>query len=489
VIQVQQLKKIIFIFIGLAVLITVAFHASSQPFTLEIQIKNQPDEPIYIGKIKGDKFIPIDTLKVFKVTTGNSVLTNQTKKTSFTFPENSAPGTYRLIFGQTTYAKIMNETPQQLDFIFNNENLIFETDFIAPEDSLLVILSEENRVWFEFVRKKKEYVKKLKELELEINYCQDHLAVKTQPSTAGETLCNQYITKFNDLQKQRDDLINETIGRYPKLLASVMIKMYHEPFLDGNLTSQQRKEIFQKDFFNSLDFTDERLINSSVYSNRIFYFLTSYNQPGFTKEQLENEYKKAVDVVISNTNKNQKVYEFILDYMVHGFEVLKMDNVIDYIADNYSGTTCQTDEKTTLERKLDSREMKVGSVVPDFTLNDINGDPVTLSEIQKDKTLVLFWASWCPHCNEMMPFIKNWVKQHNMEVVAVSLDTSKTEWKNGVFKLGMESWFNLSDLKEWDGKVATDYNVYATPTMFIIDKNRKILAKPVTSVDLAKLSF
>ena len=197
-----------------------------------------------------------------------------------------------------------------------------------------------------------------------------------------------------------------------------------------------------------------------------------------------------MDVILANTNKNQKVYEFILGYMVHGFEVLKMDNVLNYIAENYSGTTCQTDEKTTLERKLEAQKMKVGTVVPDFTLNDINGDPVTLSQVLKEKTLVLFWASWCPHCNEMIPFIKNWAKQHNdLEVVAVSLDTSAEEWKNGVLKLGTESWFNLSDLKKWDGEVAAGYNIFATPTLFIIDKNRKILAKPVTVQDLTKLNL
>ena len=40
----------------------------------------------------------------------------------------------------------MNEAPQQLDFIFNNEDIIFETDFEKPAENLLVVLSEENRV-------------------------------------------------------------------------------------------------------------------------------------------------------------------------------------------------------------------------------------------------------------------------------------------------------------------------------------------------------
>ena len=475
------MKKVTSIFIVLITFTTIALHAYSQPFTLEIQINNQPDNHIILGEIKGDNFIPLDTLLVHPVNK-NSISENS-KAAQYTFPENLATGMYRLILGQTTYAKVMNEAPQQIDFIFNNEDLILESDFDAPEDSLLVVLSEENRVWVEFLRNEKQYQKLLKEWENEVDYYQKNR------TTDNDKKLQNAINHYNTLQKEHNGFIGEMISHYPDLLATKMIKMYQTPFLDGNLSQQQRKTLFQNDFFKTLDFSDERLIHSSVYSDRIFYYLTSYNQAGFTKEQLESKYIKAADVVIANTNQNQKVYEFILGYMIHGFEVLKMDKVIDYIADYYSGTTCQTDEKTTLERKLDAREMKPGNSVPDFTLDDINGDPLTLSEVQKDKTLILFWASWCPHCNEMMPYIKSWVKQHNMEVVAVSLDTLKAAWEDDVNKLKIESWFNVSDFNKWDGKVATEFNVYATPTMFIIDKDMKILAKPVTNIDLAELKF
>ncbi len=472
--------KLKFLYIGCCLLVISAFASKSfsQQFTLEIQIKNQPVNHVVIGKISGDDFKPADTILVYPVKTASAA---KIKKAGFKFPPNYSPGMYRLVFGQTTYAKVMNAAPQQLDFIFNNENLIFETDFEAPQDSLLVILSEENRVWNEFQHKEKVYRKELLELEQEINYYKNK---EQQNEAARKTV------EFNLLQKEREAFISQMAEKYPNLLATEMIKMYREPFTDGNLTQQERKAVFHKEFFTPLDFTNETLINSSVYTDRIFYYLTSYNQPGMTKQQLENEYIKAVDVVLANTNRNQKVYEFILGYLVHGFEVLKMDKVLNYIAENYSGTTCQTDEKTTLERKLEAQKMKVGTVVPDFTLNDMNGDPVTLSQVLKEKTLVLFWANWCPHCNEMIPFIKNWAKQHNdLEVVAVSLDTSAEDWKNGVLKFGTESWFNLSDLKKWDGQVAADYNIFATPTLYLIDNERKIIAKPVTVQDLTKLNL
>ncbi len=95
------------------------------------QHKNQPDNPVVLGSIRGDKFTPVDTLELLKVA-GSSVSENnsgsqetihqvtsshQMKKVSWQFPENAAPGMYRLVFGQTTYARVMGESPQQLDFI------------------------------------------------------------------------------------------------------------------------------------------------------------------------------------------------------------------------------------------------------------------------------------------------------------------------------------------------------------------------------------
>lgn len=447
----------------------IHFIAFSQPFTLEAEIKNQPGNPVIFGELKGDKFTPIDSAK----TVNNTV--------KFSFPENAHPGVYRLIFGQTLYARMMNEPPQQLDVIFNNENILLETDFNAPEDKLLVILSEENRVWLEFKRREILFREELNTVEKEVDFYRLTNNAEKLPQT---------IESYNRLQNRRNEFITEITAKNPGLLASEMILLFREPFLDGNLSAQERKHIFHEEYLKNKNFSNENLIYSQVYTDLVFSYLVSFNQKEFTSEQRETEYKKAVDLILAATNKNQTVYEFILGYLVHGFEVLQMNQLIEYIADNYAGTTCQTDEKTTLERKLLSQKMKPGTVVSDFTMNDINGDPVTLSGVLKEKTLLLFWASWCPHCNEMISFLKNrGIENATMEVITISLDTGETEWKEAVRKHNIESWFNLCDFQEWDGEVATEYNIYATPTIFIIDKNRRILATPVTINDLVQLSL
>src|SRR5690606_25625871 len=136
------------------------------------------------------------------------------------------------------------------------------------------------------------------------------------------------------------------------LFATKLIRMFREPFMDGTLNRQQRDELFKSAYFDNLDFTDESLMLSDVYTKKVFKYLMRYVHEGLSREKIEKEFETAVDIIIEHTNQNEKVYEFILDYLVRGFENLNLDNLITYIADKYSGTTCQTDEVSTLERKL-----------------------------------------------------------------------------------------------------------------------------------------
>jgi cytochrome oxidase Cu insertion factor (SCO1/SenC/PrrC family) len=84
----------------------------------------------------------------------------------------------------------------------------------------------------------------------------------------------------------------------------------------------------------------------------------------------------------------------------------------------------------------------------------------------------------------MLPQIHNLFKQHkDLEVVAISLDDSRDDWIT-YLKDNSFSWINLSDLKGWESKAAQDYYIYATPTMFLLNSNREIIGKPLTTHNL-----
>lgn len=324
----------------------------AQSFTLEVDIKNQPDNPVVIGTIHGDTFVPIDTLKL-QVVVGSrpGQASDRLKKVRWQFPLNTLPGMYRLVFGQTVYARVMNEAPQQIDFIFNNENIIFEIDFRAPQDSLLVVLSEENRIWFGFLREDKKFREQLDMTEKELNFYQEKLTTaKASPEPILESDMQRFVLEtaqkanaFNQLQIERERFISATESRHQGLFASRLIGLFRKPLRDGSLSQQQRKETYQQEYFHHIDFTDESLIRTPVLTDKIFDYLASYNHPSFTNEQREQIYIVAVTNLMSHieptTGENQianPVYEFVINYIINGFKGLRMNKVLAFIADNYA---------------------------------------------------------------------------------------------------------------------------------------------------------
>ena len=177
------------------------------------------------------------------------------------------------------------------------------------------------------------------------------------------------------------------------------------------------------------------------------------------------------------------MYKHIVEYLLDGFKKFGFDNVINYIVENYviKDDIC-LDEK--LEKALDrriqqARNFKRGDTVPDIVLPDSTGEIIDLNKLNS-KTLVIFYASWCPHCQDLIPQVYEFYKsqtEKKFDVLAVSIDTSRTEWLNFVRTNNLD-WINISDLNGWEGTATTDYFIYATPTMFLVDKNEKLVGMP-----------
>ena len=164
---------------------------------------------------------------------------------------------------------------------------------------------------------------------------------------------------------------------------------------------------------------------------------------------------------------------------------------MDYIIENYvvKDNLCLDGEteNSISKRVSQSKLLKVGVKAPELVLPDENGNEFRLDSIKKENILLVFYSIKCPHCKTMLPEIhKVYKKRSDIEVVAVSLDTEKDEWKSYLNE-NKFSWINVSDLKGWEGNSAKDYYIYATPTMFLLDKKGIIMAKPVTFDELEKV--
>lgn len=127
-----------------------------------------------------------------------------------------------------------------------------------------------------------------------------------------------------------------------------------------------------------------------------------------------------------------------------------------------------------------------GFLGPDFTLPDLNGRQVRLSDFRGKKAVFLnFWASWCPSCQEEMPTMEKLYqgfRARGLEIVAVSIDKNKAD----VAKFVKQHGLTFPIVLDPDFKVAGEYRVTGIPTHYFIEKTGVIRSRDVGSKDWSK---
>ena len=418
---------------------------------ITVKVENVDKRKAALSFLSGEKISFIDSLTI-----------NENNEFEFNL-EKEHPGIYRITFNNKSW----------LDFIYDNEDVVIETDANNILDKIKVIQSGSNKIYYEYVKHNKEYKTKSELLQL-------ILARYPAEDEYYQT------TKEKLIQVQEDYLyfVNVTSQVNSNSFVSRYVKTSQLPVVETEIPSEEHLTYLKTHSLDNVDFNDDGLIYSDAFTNKTIEYLTYYRNPQLPLELLEKEFNSAIDSILNKAKVNEIVYTHIVEYLLDGFKKFGFDNVINYIVENYviKDDLC-LDEKltTTLDRRIQqAKNFKIGNVVPNILLPDSSGSMIELNKIDADKTLIIFYASWCPHCQTLLPQIyelyKN-QKEKKFKVIAVSIDTSRTDWLNFV-RTNNLNWINVSDLSGWDGEVVTDYYIYATPTMFLVNMERKVVMMP-----------
>jgi len=124
---------------------------------------------------------------------------------------------------------------------------------------------------------------------------------------------------------------------------------------------------------------------------------------------------------------------------------------------------------------------------PDFTLQDINGKTIKLSDYRGKVVIINFWATWCPPCLAEIPdFVKfyNAYREKGVEIIGIAVNSTIDDTK----KIISEKKINYPVCMS-DGKIENLYGgIRAVPTTFIIDKQGNIHKKNIGSLEESQLT-
>jgi len=430
--------------------------------TLKLIVSGSSNEKAFIYSIQGETTALVDSLE----RSGGDEFIYKFDRHKY------HAGFYRIDIGLNKW----------VDFIYDGENIEIKTDANNILDSLNIIRSESNRQYYSFIRLNKKFKEKTELL---------HLILQRYPK--GDSYYRQTKDELKDIQNEYLNFINNISQKDSGSFIAKYIMSFQLPVIDPNFSAAQQLAFLKEHSLDNVDFKDGELINSNLFTAKTIEYLTYYRDPQLPRDLLEKEYIPAIDTILNKAKVNYRVYKQIVEYLIDGFKKFGFDRDLNYVIENYviKDDLCLDDhtEKSIQLMLEQDRILHSNASAPDIVMKDTSGNQVDLKKIKADKILILFYVSWCPHCQAIIPKLAEYLNQHKqikLKVLAISLDTNKIDWLNFIKNNNLH-WINLSDLKGWNDKAATDYFVYATPTMFLLDKNKKIIGKPLTIDDLKNL--
>ena len=192
------------------------------------------------------------------------------------------------------------------------------------------------------------------------------------------------------------------------------------------------------------------------------------------KEEAATKIETALDQLLAevgtDTSRGQAVLSNIIPMLDgNGFQELSTKYL-----NQAESLTCEITPD--LQYLIDGKNnVKVGAKVPNIEFDKKIKNAKSLYDVKADKKLIVFWASWCPHCVKEIPHIKEFYpdfQSQGGEIIAVSLDMEKTAFDNATKDT---QWINYSDLMKWESPIVKQYGISSTPTMILLDKDNNVV--------------
>ncbi len=447
-------------FISLALLVASTLTSFSQEYNIEFKIDGLSDTTIFLGNFFGESTYLKDTSKV-----------NSEGEFSFEGNEALEEGMYFLVLNKTRLFDFLIGEDQEFKITTNTEdyvnNLKVEGDienelFIAD----LLFNSERNN-----------------EAAPHVTIVRDSLATKEAQRAARE--------KLSTINEKVMAHQNEIISQHPNLLISKIFKVNQRvdipPTPEGQVENEYGYKYLRKHYWDNMDLGDPAMLRlgQPVYKEKVENYFDRMLLPD--ADTITNEINRLASIA----KQNQDTYKYFVWTVTLKYQnpsIMGLDKVFVNMIDTYfeSGEMdfwANDQLKKNLKERADQLRLSlIGKTAPNMVMMDKDKQMKSLYNISNKYTVIYFFDPDCGHCKKETPVLKEFYNttKYDVEVFAVSADTSMLKMKKYIGDQGL-NWITVNGPRTSTGSYHKSYDAMTTPTIYVLNDKKKIIAKKIPS--------
>ena len=362
---------------------------------------------------------------------------------SIVLDSTAASGIYKIVYG-------IPAEDNNFDLIYDGkEDIVLNFDL---DKGLEFTESNENKLWSSYT----------KSMELVNQAISNFYSKQSSDKNAFKDI-------FKTLKETQDAYENASKGT----LALTFVKA-NRPYIPNtyeNISTYSKN--LKQTFLKQVDFENPLLQSSDFLTERVMAYvfgMSSHNNEG---------YKKDIDHLVElmdNTNPSVKVS--LLHLIWQRFADSNNETMANYVTDTYLLDLANKAGYTQLVEFLSSyKKNSIGNKAQNFEIpNYEKGTSTTLYDLNDaDQYLIVFWSSTCSHCADELPKVKEIIPE-NTKVIAIGIEDDAENWQKAIENY--PSFVHVLGLKKWDNEIVKAYNINATPSYIVINKDKNIIAKP-----------
>lgn len=405
------------------------------------------------------------------------------------------------------------------EFVYNGKPVHLATKSPNFREHMVVKKSDENKLFFDYVNFMQENTAKARKLSKE----------KATLGEGQEARKKEISEELNNMSEAVVSFQKQLVQENPETLVAKVVKMSTDVEVpeapknkDGSLKDSTFKyRYFRDHYFDNIDLTDSRLVNTPVFQKKLEYY---YSRNMLL--QHPDTLIKYLTPVIEEIPEGTEMYRFVVSNITSHFEkskIMGMDKVVNYIVSRYyCALNAQGDPKAFWmdQEKMDElckdteKRLRLvqGVIPPNLILPDsTNQKWYNLYEIDSEYIVLYFWDPNCGHCKKVTPKLQTLyeekLKERGVEIYAVGKATGDDfdDWKEFIKKHNLE-FINVGLTQKIYEQAKADprslipskttlesinyqdtYDIYSTPRVWVLDKDKKIIAKSLSIAQMERL--